>query len=116
MSKRAARLAAFIAALVLPYTARAESFNAGVVMEKMSANERAPYIQGVIEGLAFARYQRDNQHVEGDAKVVTGMKCIYNWFYEKPSTLDVIYVAFKKYPDYTPAAIISSLIKQSCPE
>ena len=94
----------------------ATEFDAGVVMEKMTANERAPYIQGVIEGLAFAQYQRDNLHLEGDAKTVADMKCVYDWFYQKPHTLDLIYAAFGKYPNHTPATIISSLLKQSCPE
>lgn len=96
--------------------ASATDFNAGTVMEKMAPNERAPYVQGVIEGLAFARYQRDNAHAEGDTKTVAGMKCVYDWFYQKPHTLDMIYVAFGKFPNYPPAAIINSLIKQDCPE
>ena len=85
-------------------------------MEKMTADQRNWYIQGVVEGLAYSRYERDNQHVEGDAKTAAGMKCVYNWFYEKPGTTDLIYAAFGKFPGYTPAAIIGSLVKQSCPE
>ena len=96
--------------------ASATDFNAGTVMEKMDPHEQASYIQGVVEGLAYARYQRDNQHIEGDAKTMTGMKCVYAWFYEKPNTLKIVFAAFDKFPSYPPAAIISSLIKQNCPE
>ena len=83
-------------------------------MEKMDANDRVSFISGIIEGLAYARFARDNEHVEGDKKTTTGMKCIYDWFYEKPHAIDLIYLAFGKYPTYLPGAIISNLIKQDC--
>ena len=105
--------------LLLPIVtseAEATEFDAGVVMQKMTGDERAWYIQGVVEGLAYSRYERDNQHVEGEAKVVTGMNCIYDWFYEKPHTIDLIYAAFGRFPNYTPAAIINNLVKQTCSE
>ena len=96
-------------------TASATDFTAEVVMEKMDPHERTSYIQGVVEGLAYSRYKRDNQHIEGDAKTVTGMKCVYDWFYEKPNSMNMIYAAFGKFPTYTPAAIINALVEQSCP-
>lgn len=83
-------------------------------MEKMQPSDRYPYVAGVVEGLAYGRYTRDNEHAEGDQKTTAGMKCIYDWFYEKPHTLDVIYAAFGKFPSYPPGAIISSLVKQEC--
>ncbi len=84
-------------------------------MKKMDPHERTSYIQGVVEGLAYSRYKRDNQQIEGDAKTVNGMKCVYDWFYEKPNSMDMIYAAFGKFPTYTPAAIINALVEQSCP-
>lgn len=115
-SKSAAIASATLSLLGLLSPATANDFNAGTVMQKMDPNGRSWYVQGVIEGLAYARYQRDNQHVEGDAKTVTGMKCVYDWFYEKPDTLKLVFAAFDTFPSYPPAAIISSLLKQSCPE
>ena len=96
--------------------AEATEFDAGVVMQKMPVDQRAWDVQGVVGGLAFSRYERDNPPVEGGAKVVTGMNCIYDWFYEKPRTIDLIYAAFGKFPSYTPAAIIHNLVKQTCQE
>lgn len=83
-------------------------------MEKMEASARVPYISGVIEGLASARYQRDNEHLEGDNKTVAGMKCIYAWFYDKPGKLDLIYAAFGKYPSYPAGVIINLMVRKDC--
>ena len=116
---RAAKMAGVIAAATssligLSQQAKATDFTAGVLMEKMNANDRVPYISGVVEGLAYGRFMRDNEHVEGDKKSTVGMMCIYNWYYEKPHAIDLIYLAFGKYPTYPPGAIISNLIKQDC--
>lgn len=100
--------------VVITADAGATDFTAAAVMEKMEASARVPYISGVIEGLAYARYERDNQHLEGDNKTVVGMNCIYDWFYKTPKTLDTIYVAFGRYPTYPPGAIIGNLVKQAC--
>lgn len=95
---------------LLPLTgpvAWATDFTAKTVMEKMEAEHRYPYIAGVIEGLAYARYARDGKKTEG-------MECIYDWFYEKPETLNLIYAAFGQYPEFTPGAIIGALTRKSC--
>ena len=113
--KSAAIALAMLSLLATHSPASATDFTASVVMEKMPAAERAPYVSGVIEGLAYSRYERDNQHIEGDAKTVTGMKCVYDWFYNKPNSMDMIYQAFGRFPTYTPAAIVNALIQQSCP-
>lgn len=84
-------------------------FTAKAVMEKMKVEERYPYIAGVVEGLAYARYVRDD-------KKTAGMECIYDWFYEKPGTLDMIYAALGRYGDFPPGAIIAGLAKQNCGE
>lgn len=97
-------------AITTPH-AFATDFTAGVVMEKMDADSRAAYIAGVIEGLAYARYEKDNEHLEGDKKTVEG---IYFWLYDKPDTLQTIHAAFDKYPSYLPGAIIGNLVRQSC--
>lgn len=98
----------------MPSPASATEFTAGVLMEKMEAEARVPFIQGIVHGLAYARYKRDNEHAEGDKRDEAGMTCIYDWFFKKPHTLDAIYIAFGKFPEYPPAAIINSLVKQEC--
>lgn len=100
-------ISAILALLPLTGPAAATDLTAKVVMEKMEAEQRAPYVAGVIEGLAYARYERDGKKTEG-------MKCIYDWFYEKPNTLNLIYVAFGDYPEFTPGAIIGALTRKHC--
>ena len=116
ISKPAAFVSATLSLFGMQSTASATDFTAGVVMQKMPAEQRIVYIQGVIEGLAYARYDRDNKHLQGNAKTVTGMKCVYDWFYGKEKPMDMIYAAFGKFPSYTPATIISAMIEESCPE
>jgi hypothetical protein len=57
-------------------TAYASDFNAGYVLDKMESKQQHAYLAGVIEGLAFSRYALDKPDE-------TGMKCIYDWFYER---------------------------------
>lgn len=91
----------------LPSAAGATDFTAGIVMSKMKPEERYPFIAGVIEGLAYSRFAKDNKKTEG-------MGCIYDWFYKDPKTIDVIYAAFGRYPDHLPGAIIGALASRKC--
>lgn len=50
--------------------AAAEDFTAGVVMTKMNVEQRAAYLAGMVEGLAYSRYRADGKKTEG-------MACIY---------------------------------------
>ncbi len=107
-SKHAGYISTVLALLPLTGSAAwASDLTAKVVMEKMEAGQRYPYIAGVVEGLAYARYSRDGKKTEG-------MKCIYDWFYEKPETLNLIYAAFGQYPNFTPGAIIGALTRKHC--
>lgn len=78
-------------------------------MEKMAGGERYAFVAGVVEGLAMARYMKDGKKPEG-------MKCIYDWFYEDKSTLDTIYAAFQKYPDYPPGTVVDVMTRKKCGE
>ena len=80
---------------------------AGVVMEKMDDKERNAYLAGVVEGLAYSRYARDGKKTEG-------MKCIYDWFYEKKDTHQKIYVAFRRFQDYLPGAVMAAMAEKEC--
>lgn len=89
--------------------ASATDFTAGAVVSKMAPEKRYSYIAGVVEGIAYARFVRDE-------KKAAGMECIYDWFYKAPSAFDTIYAAFEKYPAHTPGAIVATLAKRQCGE
>jgi len=54
---------------------RASEFNADVVMNEFSKEQRVNYMIGLVDGLAYARWQRDKPSN-------VGMKCIYDWYYK----------------------------------
>lgn len=89
--------------------ADATDFTAGAVTKKMEPEKRYSYIAGVVEGIAYARFARDD-------KKPAGMECIYDWFYKNAGTFDTLYAAFEKYPTFTPGAIVATLAKRKCGE
>lgn len=109
MARHAVRGACLSAALLLPpVIAKAEDFTAGVVMKKMPVSDHFPFIAGIIEGLAYARFEKDGQKPQG-------MVCVRKWFYDNnKEKMDQIYLAFGKFPDYPPATVISAMLKQVC--
>lgn len=104
-SGRHIALSAILAAL--PLQAEATSFTAGTVMQKMGVEERYAFVAGVVEGLAMSRYTEDGKKPEG-------MKCIYDWFYDNKSTVDNIYAAFERYPDYPPGTVVDVMVRKTC--
>ena len=90
----------------MPVSAQTE-LTTGVVMERMEPDHRFPYIAGIVEGLAYARFARDGNSPEG-------MACINNWFYRHDGAIDQIYFAFGEFPDYPPGAVVSVLLDQVC--
>lgn len=106
--KTAAGMAVCLASLPLvPAEAQAQDMTAGVIMEKMPSNERYPFVAGIVEGLAYARYARDN-------KQVAGMGCIYKWFYGKQDRIQDVYQAFNRFKDHTPGAIVAAMVAKEC--
>lgn len=97
-------------------TANADTaMTAGTVIDEMPVRERTSYIMGIVEGLAYARFQRDTQG-SGEANH-EGMNCIYNWFYaDSMSRLDTIEATFSAYADQFPAVILSAMVKRECGE
>ncbi len=77
------------------------------IMKALPAEDRYPFIAGMIEATAYARYKEGGK----DEK---GMNCIYDWFYEKKGALDSIYVAFGEFPNHPPAAVLAALTKKVC--
>ena len=76
-------------------------------MTKMSANDRYPFVSGIVEGLAHARYIRDGKKTAGRA-------CIYAWFYDDKATLQKIYEGFRRYPNALPGQVVGTLAAVKC--
>jgi len=90
---------------------RASEFNADVVMNEFSKEQRVNYMIGLVDGLAYARWQRDKPSN-------VGMKCIYDWYYKDNSALwkNTLAPVFKRYKDKPATAIIYVLTKKECGE
>ena len=73
----------------------------------MEPEHRTPYIIGLVDGLAYARFVSDGQET-------AGMNCINQWFYEQDGAIDQIYVAFDEFSDFPPGAVVSVLLNQVC--
>lgn len=76
-------------------------------MEKMEVGDRYTYVAGIIEGLAHARFIKDNKDTKGRA-------CIYQWFYDDKATLPKIYEAFQRYPNVLPGQVVGALAATRC--
>ena len=86
----------------------AQAMTAGVVAEKMTPAQFLDYSAGIVEGLAYARYQADGRQA-------AGMTCVYNWFWsDTQKRLDQMLVAFAQFPDYSPAAVVSVMVRKEC--
>jgi hypothetical protein len=81
---------------------------AGVVAERMEPADRVSYAAGLVEGIAFARYQLGNQDTEA-------MACVYDWFFSGQQRTNLIFEAFERFPDYTPGAVVAALTNRACP-
>jgi len=92
---------------VLFAPALAQDMTAGVILDKMNSDQRTGFLAGVVEGLAYARFER-----EGNEE--PGMKCIYRWFYEKEGTMENIHEAFNHFRDYMPGAVIAAMVQKEC--
>lgn len=106
-------VAAALAASTLP--AVATNMTAGVVMKEMPAGERAAYVMGIVEGLAYARFRKDTAAT--GTKDEAGMQCIYRWLYkDSKASLTQVDAAFAKYPDHFPSTLLATMLKKECGE
>jgi hypothetical protein len=92
---------------IMPVSASAEDFTAGIVVTKMAERDRYPFIAGIIEGLAFARYKKDGDKTQG-------MRCVYDWFYETKNRTQEILETFKRFSDYLPGAVVAAMVEKEC--
>lgn len=86
--------------------AQAQNLDAGFVMNKMTSDQQVSYVAGIVEGLAFSRWQRDKPN--GD-----GVKCIYDW-HGKKGIWNKIEQWFGRHPDKQPGPLLYILIKKEC--
>lgn len=104
----------FMPALCMPAYADTP-MTAGVIMDKMKAGERAVYVVGMLDGLAYARFRKDS--AAAGSKVETGMTCIYNWFYkDSTAAMDRIEAAFRNYAEQMPSVVVAAILKKECGE
>lgn len=91
------------------------AMTAGVVMKEMPTRERTAYIMGIVEGLAYARFEKDT--AKSGSKDTSGMSCIYSFFYDdNVKALDRIEAAFTKYGEHSPAVVLTAIVKKECGE
>ena len=95
---------------MLPSNAQSVDFSAKSVLEKMTTSELNAYLTGVVHGLAYTRYKREGKRTDG------GMDCILGWFFNGGQTVKQIVQAFRKFPNYTPYAVIAAMAEQKCGE
>ena len=90
-------------------SAYASNFNAGVVMNKMTAEQRTSYIMGLVDGLAYSRWQHDKPSE-------VGMKCIYDWYFQDNAALwkNTLAPTFERYKGRPATAILYVLTKKEC--
>ncbi|MEM8541608.1 MAG: hypothetical protein AAGF25_11705 [Pseudomonadota bacterium] len=90
--------------------AQDRTFDAGFVMSEMPTKQRFAFVNGVLQGLAYARFRKDRP----DEK---GMTCIQQWLFSKKSDRwKTVEDAFNKYQDKPPAVLLHLLAKKECGE
>lgn len=87
---------------------RAQNLDADFVLNQMNSDQQVSYITGLIEGLAFSRWQKDKPD---DA----GIKCVYAWG-NKPDKWEKIEQWFSRHPTRQPGPLLHVLIKRECGE
>lgn len=108
LTSRNTALAAALFGLPLAESLAAQ--DAGDVMTRMNAEQRISYINGMVEGLAIARWIQDRPDS-------SGMNCIYDWYYQKPLApqFNLIRDFFERNPDQRPGALLHVLLNKECP-
>ncbi len=88
----------------------AAALTADDVLNRMNENERFAYISGVVDGLAFARWNADKPDS-------IGTQCIYDWYYgARTEVREIILTWLERHKDKPVDALMYVLIKQECGE
>ena len=89
-------------------TTGARAFTADDVLNKMNADQRISYVNGVIGGLAYARWLKDKPDQ-------SGMQCINKWRYNNGTETWKRITAFMNlHLDKPVPALIHVLAEQEC--
>ncbi len=97
---------AVIFGIMCAESAQAQNLDANFVLNKMTSDQQVSYVAGVVEGLAFSRWQRDKPDR-------TGIQCIYKWAGKKDKW-PKIEQWFGRHPDKSAGPLLYVLIKQDC--
>ncbi len=92
--------------LTITQQTQAQNLDADFVLNKMTSDQQVSFVAGVVEGLAFSRWQRDKPDR-------TGIQCIYAW-YGKKDKWPKIEQWFGRHPDKQVGPLLYILIKQDC--
>lgn len=86
----------------------AKAFTADEVLNKMNADQRISYVNGVVGGLAYARWLKDKPDQ-------SGMQCINSWRYSNGTqTWKRITAFMEQHLDKPVPALIHVLAKKEC--
>lgn len=88
--------------------AGAELLTGKIVLDNMNDEQQFAYLSGIVEGLAYARYEAEGKKADG------GMKCIYDWFYRDKQALPLTVEALHKFETKPVNAIVAAMIEQKC--
>ena len=81
---------------------------AGDILEKTSPEHQVGYINGVVEGLAYARFLRDHPDE-------TGMRCIYDWYLKGDGRNQKRIIAWlERHSEQRVGVLMHVLIRQEC--
>lgn len=93
----------------------AQAMTAGVVLDKMSSDELFAYVNGMVEGMAYARFRKDT--LAAGSRDEAGMACILDWYWKgEGNTPSRIEAAFRQHKEHMPSTIVGTMIKNECGE
>lgn len=99
-----------LCAATSPSLAQAQNLDAGYVMNKMTAEQRVSYVNGIVDGLAYARFLRDRPDD-------TGYLCIINWFQtDAAKKWELARKWLKRHPEKPASVLIYLMTKRNCGE
>lgn len=109
LTKYSPLFAIIIAVMGINTINEAVAQSAGDVLNKMEPDQSASYINGVVEGLAFARWVKDKPDK-------TGMQCIYDWYYrsDTETNFKTVMSWLERHPDKPVGGLMYVLIKKEC--
>jgi len=89
--------------------AEAQGLEVSTVLENMNAEQMNAYLSGIVEGLAYARYEQEGRDADGS------MKCIQDWFYySEGEGVKQIMQAFNRFKTYPATSVVAALVAQKC--